>query len=177
MALFYHNHCFTDCRHSFVQRQEIGWRLFCSDFPQELPDVSDTCGLFNSDISIKFIPHQFTGIKVHIFHRPRHLLLNLQFLFPFTVPKAEFTFMLLVIILYEYKSLSHKSRFCCDRGILQYAVMGSLIHLPYIWCNCLILQLSKVPYTITEPVSCFRVGMIQWGGLSPTLQRAYIHLF
>ena len=55
-------HCFTDSRHSFHQRLEVDWRLFNPAFLQVLPEASYTCGLFSSDILVKFIPHQFSGI-------------------------------------------------------------------------------------------------------------------
>ena len=34
-------------------------------------------------------------------------------------------------------------------------------NLTFTWCKSLTLQLAKAPYTITEPLPCFTVGMIQ----------------
>ena len=60
-------------------------------------------------------------------HQPRNQLKNVLFLFAFNVSLAEFTSMLWVIILHEYKSLNHKqcSRWDCE--MLQYAVITGLI--------------------------------------------------
>ena len=43
------------------------------------------------------------------------------------MPLAEFTIMLWVIILYEYKSLTYKLHYKLDCVMLQYAVIASLI--------------------------------------------------
>ena len=89
--------------------------------------VSFICRLFSSDFLVKFIPHQFNGIYVHWLHQPRHQLKDVLFLFAFNVPLAEFTNMLWVIILHEYKSLIQKPHSRWDCMMLQLAVIASLI--------------------------------------------------
>ena len=49
------------------------------------------------------------------------------FLFAFNVPLAEFTSVLWIIILHEFKSLSHRRRSIWDCAMLKYAVIISLI--------------------------------------------------
>ena len=46
----------------------------------------------------------------------------------FNIPLAEFTGLLWVIILHEYKSLTRKPRSGWDRMMLQYTVIAGLIH-------------------------------------------------
>ena len=73
------------------------------------------------------IPCQFNGIQVCWLCQPRHQLKDVLFLFAFNVLLVELTSMLWVIILHEYKSLSHKPNSKWDCVILQYAVTASLI--------------------------------------------------
>ena len=84
-------------------------------------------GLFYSDFSVNFIPHEFNRITICWLCLPRHQLMDMLFLFTFNVPLAVFTSMLWVIILHEFKSLSHKSHSRWDCMILQYAVIAGLI--------------------------------------------------
>ena len=56
---------------------------------------------------MKFIQHKFSGIYVCWLCQLRHQLKDMLFLFAFDVHLAEFTSMLWVIILPEYKSLTH----------------------------------------------------------------------
>ena len=55
--------------------------------------------------------------------------------------------------------------------MLQYAVVASLIQFALHLVQILILQLTKTPYTITEPIPYFMIGVIQEvAALSPTLR-------
>ena len=66
------------------------------------------CGLFSSEFSVKFIPVEGRPVA-------------------FNVPLIEFANKLWVIIVYEYKSLTYKSRSRRDLVMLQYAVIADLI--------------------------------------------------
>ena len=101
-----------------------------------MPKLSCICRLFSSVFSVKFIPHQFNGIHVCWLSRPRHQLKDVPFLFAFNVHLAEFSSILWVFILHEYKSLSFKPRSRWDRMMLQYAVIAGLIQFANHWlCN------------------------------------------
>ena len=73
------------------------------------------------------------------------------------VSLTEFTSTLWVIILHEYKSLIHK---LYSSGITWWCYVP-WFNLPFTWCKSPTLQLA--PPTITEPLLCFTVGVIQGG--------------
>ena len=78
--------------------------------------------------------------------------------FAYNVPLVEFTSMVWVIILHEYKSFIYKQCSRWDHLMLRYV----RFNLPNNWCKSLTLQLAKAPTTaITEPTQCFTVGVIQ----------------
>ena len=75
----------------------------------------------------------------------KNQLKNVLFLFAFNVPLVEFICMLWVIILHEYRSLTHKPRSCWDRVMLQFVVIAGLFQfvpfhhrassMLYGWCD------------------------------------------
>ena len=71
--------------------------------------------------------HQFNGIWVHWLCWLRHQFKDRLFLFTYNVPLAEFTSMIWVIILHEYKFLTYKPCSRCDCMMLQYAERADLI--------------------------------------------------
>ena len=73
---------------------------------------------------------------------------------------AEFTGMIWVIILHEYKLFSHKPRFGWDRVMLQYDVITSLIQFAFHLVQTLDLTIGKSSLTPTRGPSCFTVGVI-----------------
>ena len=99
-------------------------------------------------------------------------------IFAFNIPLAEFTCMLWVIILHEYKSLSHKSysRWNCRK--LLYTVIAGLIRFALHLVQIPDFTISKSPHIITKPPPCFMVGVtLGTAALSPTLHHTEILLF
>ena len=80
-------------------------------------------------------------------------LKNVLFLFAFNVHLEEFTSMLWVIILHEYKSLTHKLRSRWDHVMLQYAVKPVRFNLSFTWYKSPNLQMAKAPTHHNRPSS------------------------
>ena len=84
-------------------------------------------------------------------------------LFPFAFNEtlAEFTIMLWVIILHEYKSLTYKLHSRRDRVMLQYAMIASLIQFALHPVQIPDFAIGKRSYNLTESSPCFTVDVIQ----------------
>ena len=133
--------------------------------------MSYNCGWFSSDFSVKFIPHQFKGIYVYWLCRPRHQMKNMLLFFAFNIPLAEFTSMLLVIILHEYKLLTHKPNSKWDHLMLHYGMIAGLIQFALYLVQIPDFTIgNQPPNTIRESCPCFMIDLIQEvAALSPTL--------
>ena len=75
----------------------------------------------------------------------RHQLKDVLFFFAFNEPLAEFTWMLWIIIIHEYKSLTHKLHFRWDGKMLQYVVITSLIQFALHLVHIPNFAISKCP--------------------------------
>ena len=71
---------------------------------------------------------------------------ELLFLFAFNASLAELTSILWIIILHEYKPLTHTPRSCWDRVMLQYAMIASLIQFAI-----LLMQIPDFPIGKNTP--------------------------
>ena len=81
--------------------------------------------------------HMYIYIYVYIYYQSKvfgslqKCLFLILFLFAFNVPLTRFTSIIWIIILHEYKSLTHKLRSRWYRVMLQYAVIAALIQFAF----------------------------------------------
>ena len=98
------------------------------------------------------------------------------FLFTFNVPLTEFTSVLLVTILHEYKSLNYKKLSRWDREMLQYTVIAGLIQFALFLVQIFDFAIGKSPF-----ITAFSLlyGLCNTGvaAISPTLCHTLILLF
>ena len=100
-------------------------KIVLPSFPPRVARMSCTCGLFSFGQAHP-TPVQWNLSPLIVL--AKNQLKNMLFIFAFNVPLAEFTCMLWIIILHEYKSLmTHKPCSCEDRVMLQYAMIVGLI--------------------------------------------------
>ena len=96
------------------------------------------------------------------------------FLFAFNVPLGEFTCMFWVVILHEYKSLSHKAHPIWDPMMLQYAVMTGLIQCAFHLVQISDFAISNPPtQSITETPPYLRLVLYRELQLFPQLFAAH----
>ena len=120
--------------------------------------ISNFYIIYNLSIAV----HAFIRLLVNLLSVDEILLLkDVLFHSAFNGPLAEFTNMLWVIILHEYKYLTHKSHSRWDHVMLQYAVIASLIQFAFHLMQIPNLAIGKSPLPITQPPPSFMIGVIQ----------------